>query len=79
MTHGIVTINQGHGGTLFNNFWRALHIDAAIHDAPCILRQPHDAMTIGALQVGRGHEMSNSGSIAGVQPKFLKGLIDEMG
>jgi hypothetical protein len=52
-------------------------IDAAGEDPLDVLRQPDDAMAVGALQVGLGHQARHLVGILRRQADFMQGAGDE--
>ena len=77
MAHAVVAIDERSRGLLAHhaNVW--FGIETASLDAARILRQPADAVAVGALQIGLGHQRRDDGGIAIGQAELDHRRVDE--
>ncbi len=73
MTQRIVAIQHRHGGALFFHRNGRTGVDAAGLNALDILRQPENAVAVGADQIGLRHQRRDLGGIAGRHAAGHKG------
>ncbi len=77
MTHAVVAVDQRGRGLLAHHADVGTGVEAAGLDAAGILRQPADAVAVGALQIGLRHQRGDDSGIRSGQAELDHRLVDE--
>src|SRR5215470_7334141 len=77
MTHAVVAVDERGGRLLAHDADVWAGIEAACLDAAGILRQPADAVAVGALQVGLRHQRGDDSGILIGQAESDHRFVDE--
>ncbi len=70
MAHAVVAVDQRGRGLLAHHADVGLGVEAAGFDAAGILRQPADAVAVGALQIGLRHQRGDDSGVRAGRPSL---------